>query len=109
MTMRHAHLLVAAQWAVSDAVTLLLMHRFCIGLLAGRDAAGSLADAQRWLGQAGNDSIVDAIDQLQNALGENEPRSLRLLNDLREETLESGAPVPFADPSYWAAFVCVGA
>jgi CHAT domain-containing protein len=105
-----ARTVVAAQWEVSDAVTLLLMHRFCTGLLAGgSDVAGSLADAQRWLCGAGTAELVDAIDQILDALGDGEPRSRRFLKEFQDEVRECEAPLPLADLRYWAGFVCVGA
>jgi CHAT domain-containing protein len=105
-----ARTVVAAQWEVSDAVTLLLMHRFCTGLLAGgSDVAGSLADAQRWLCGADTAKLIDAIDQILNALGDGEARSRRFLKEFQDEVRECDAPQPLADLRYWAGFVCVGA
>lgn len=105
-----ARTVVAAQWEVSDAVTLLLMHRFCMGLLAGAsDVAKPLADAQRWLRGAGTVELVDAIDKILDTLGDGVPRSRRLLKEFQEEVRECEAPLPLADLRYWAGFVCVGA
>ena len=105
-----ARTVVAAQWEVSDAVTLLLMYRFCRVLLAGgSDVAGSLADAQRWLYGADSVKLVDAVDQILDALGDGEPRSMRLLREFQNEIRECEAPLPLADLRYWAGFVCVGA
>lgn len=105
-----ARTVVAAQWEVSDAVTLLLMHRFCTVLLAGgSDVAGSLTDAQRWLCGADIVKLVDAIDQILDVLGDAEPRSKRLLKEFQDEIRESEAPLPLADLRYWAGFVSVGA
>jgi CHAT domain-containing protein len=105
-----ARTVVAAQWEVSDAVTLLLMHRFCKGLLTNdTDAAKALADAQRWLRSASTEVLGDAITEILEALGNGEPRSRRLLEEFLDEIRESEAPQPFADLMYWAGFVCVGA
>ena len=105
-----ARTVVAAQWEVSDAVTLLLIYRFCRVLLAGgSDVAGSLADAQRWLCGADTAKLVDAIDQILEALGDAEPRSMRLLREFQDEIRECEAPLPLADLKHWAGFVCVGA
>ncbi|HYV96342.1 MAG TPA: CHAT domain-containing protein, partial [Gemmatimonadaceae bacterium] len=103
-----ARTVVAAQWEVSDAVTLLLIHRFCREVLAGASAARALANAQRWLMGVGVTEIGVAIDQMQSSLAE-EPRSRRLLEEFKNEIGAMGTAVPFADPSYWAGFVCVGA
>ena len=90
-----ARTVVAAQWEVSDAVTLLLMHRFCTGLLAGgSDVAGSLADAQRWLCGAGIVKLVDAIDQILDEIGDGEPRSRRFLKEFQDEVRECEARYP---------------
>jgi len=105
-----ARTIVAAQWEVSDAVTLLLMHRFCTGVLAdSSDVAESLADSQRWLRGADTVEIADAIGQMLDALGDGEPRSRRILKEFLDEVRECETPVPFADLKYWAGFVCVGA
>jgi CHAT domain-containing protein len=105
-----ARTVVAAEWEVSDAVTLLLMHRFCTGVLAGgSDVARSLADAQRWLCGADTVDLVEAVDQILDTLGDDEPRSKRLLKEFQEELRECEAPLPLADLRYWAGFVCVGA
>lgn len=105
-----ARTVMAAQWEVSDAVTLLLMHRFCTVLLGGgSDVAGSLADAQRWLCGADTVKLVDAINQILDVLSDGEPRSRRLLKELQDEIHECETSLPFADLKYWAGFVCVGA
>jgi hypothetical protein len=105
-----ARTVVAAQWEVSDAVTLLLMHRFCNGLLAGiPNVAGSLAEAQRWLCTADTMKLIEAVDQILDAIGHGEPRSSRFLKEFQDEIRECENSVPFADLRHWAGFVCVGA
>jgi CHAT domain-containing protein len=105
-----ARTVVAAQWEVNDAVTLLLMHRFCTRLLAGDlDVAGSLAGAQRWLYGASIAQVVDAIDTILGTLDNVTSRSKRLLKDFQNEIRKCDSPLPLASPKYWAGFVCVGA
>lgn len=105
-----ARTVVAAQWEVSDAMTLLLMHRFCTELLTGgSDVAGSLADAQRWLCGADTVKLVDAIDQILDAFGDGEPRSRRFLKEFQDEVRGCEAPLFYVGLRYWAGFVCVGA
>jgi CHAT domain-containing protein/tetratricopeptide (TPR) repeat protein len=105
-----ARTVVAAQWEVSDAVTLLIMHQFCRAMLAGPSTgAGSLAEAQRWLSTADSAQLVGALDQILEALGQGSPRSRRLLTEFRDEIRNDRAPTPFADLKYWAGFISVGA
>jgi CHAT domain-containing protein len=105
-----ARTVVAAQWEVSDAATLLLMHRFFAALLAGgSDVARSLAGAQRWLCGASTVELVVAIEQILEICGEGEPRSRRLLKEFQDEIRECEAALPLADLRSWSGFVCVGA
>jgi CHAT domain-containing protein len=105
-----ARTVVAAQWEVSDAVTLLLMHRFFAALLAGgSDVARSLAGAQRWLCGASTVELVNAIEQILEMCGDGEPRSRRILKEFQDEIRECEASFSLADLRSWAGFVCIGA
>lgn len=105
-----ARTVVAAQWEVSDAATFLLMQRFCQELLnTNFEAARSLANAQRWLRSARSAELADIVHGVRDSLGDNEPRSKRLLGELRAQLLTSTSDPPLADRRFWAGFVCVGA
>ncbi|NJM08146.1 CHAT domain-containing protein [Candidatus Gracilibacteria bacterium] len=82
---------LVSQWPIEDLPTFLLMQRF-YALLAQQpgDPAGALYTAQRWLATL---SSTDAhVLKTRLRLNEKLPDSAR----------------PFADPTYWAAFVLVG-
>jgi CHAT domain-containing protein len=100
-----ARSLVLSQWKVDDDATALLMERFYRNLLGKRNGlsgpmpkAEALAEAKRWLRGAGPSEVGAALAAL--------PRGAIV----RREAVKAGpSDHPYADPTYWAGFVLIGA
>jgi CHAT domain-containing protein len=95
--------LVMSVWNVSDAPTVLLMHRFYSNLKAGKTKASALREAKNWLRNLTRDDL--------KKLGQVDPTIAQLTRGFQVTTVPKGQRTdvkPFAHPHYWSGFILTG-
>jgi CHAT domain-containing protein/tetratricopeptide (TPR) repeat protein len=104
-----AHTAVASLWSVDDCATALLMRRLHANLYERRMAkASALNEAQRWLRNLSQEEALQLLLAKREELLSG-PRMAAVDLTPALFQLPARGPLPFANPTYWAAFQCIGA
>jgi tetratricopeptide (TPR) repeat protein len=104
-------------WKVDDGATALLMQRFYANLLGKRDGlkaampkAQALREAKEWLRTLSREEALRVAAEVSQGVerGKGRPKG-KLLPTLPESVAATKDAPPYAHPSYWAAFILIGA
>jgi CHAT domain-containing protein/tetratricopeptide (TPR) repeat protein len=107
-----ARSLVLSLWKVDDTATALLMTRFYQNLLGKTPLtkAKALQEAKHWLRtlpRAEVEKLAAELVQAEVRAAEEEPGPKRPAREVTKAAVPAG-DMPFAHPSYWAAFILIG-
>lgn len=107
---------IGTLWSVDDASTALLITRtYELMIQNGQPPAQALRQAQQWLRDLTNAELEAYLTHHQTLAEARRRQAHRMPFTLLEELMEMAVTAvdpsakPFADPSYWAPFVCYGA
>lgn len=99
---------IGTMWRVDDIASMLLVHKLYEAIVVERlGPASALRQAQRWLRDATNETLVAIYTAMDGGDSPPLPRQ-RLQRELRRHALGSSKDRPFSHPYYWASFVVFG-